>query len=135
MSTSVTCGSPFTASASSRLSSRIFAAGRFFVDELGNTSHSTIGILGSCFLSASMINFTLPATISGVAPSSMSLVPINITTPLGSSAITSSARRTSMPRVVSPEMPRLAVFTPPNLPRKSSPQPCVIESPKNTSAP
>ena len=41
----VTCGSSFIAAASALLISLILSAGRFFVAELGITSHSTIGIL------------------------------------------------------------------------------------------
>ena len=50
--------------------------------------------------------------VSGVAPSSRSLVPTSSTTAVGLSASTSSCSRISTPRDVSPLMPRLAIFTP-----------------------
>jgi hypothetical protein len=76
----------------------------------------------------------LPAITSGSALSSRSFVPMSITTPLGLRAITSSWRRISTPRVVSPLMPRLATLIPGKL-LPTSPQPWVIESPRKTSAP
>ena len=53
----------------------------------------------------------------------------------GSSASTSSCSRISTPRVVSPLMPRFATFTPGKRRPRPPPQPCVIESPRKTTAP
>ena len=112
----------------------IASAGRFFVAELGKTWQSTIGIFGSCFSRAERISFRLPAATSGVAPSSRSFVPTRSTTAAGSSESTSSSRRISTPRVVSPLIPRFATLTPGNAAPSPPPQPCVIESPRNTTA-
>jgi hypothetical protein len=53
---------------------------------------------------------------------------------ISSSDWTSSASLRSMPRVVSPPMPRLALFIPGKRPGRLVPQPCVIESPRKTTA-
>ena len=85
--------------------------------------------------SAVRISRMLLSTTSGRAPSSRSFVPMSSTTAAGFSARTSSCSRISTPRVVSPLMPRLATFIPGNAAGRRSFQPCVIESPSNTTAP
>ena len=94
-----------------------------------------MGIFGLCCLICEMMSLRLAAIVSGSAPSSRSFVPMSNTIPFGRSESTSSCMRMSTPRVVSPLMPRLATLTAPNLAPMLSPQPCVIESPRKTSAP
>src|SRR5690242_17580587 len=134
VSTSVTWALPFTASAYNWLIFLILSDGRDLDAELGNTWHRMTGIFGLCRSSPARMSFRFAAMVSGSAFSSRSLVPMSRTTACGSSASTSSFRRMSTPREVSPLMPRLAIFTPGNQALKSSPQPWVIESPSNTTA-
>ena len=70
----------------------------FSKDQKGATAieYGLIAALIAVASIAAMIAFTLEAIVSGSAPSSRSLVPMSMTTPDGSRAKQSSARRRSI---------------------------------------
>ena len=130
----VTLGNAGVTFATRSLRRRMVSAGRRMEAELGNTSQTITGKAGLWARMASRMRRMLDAIVSGVAFSSMSLVPMRRTTPMGARSRTSCWSRARTPREVSPLMPRFASLSPGKASWRRPPQPSVIESPTNTRA-